>query len=258
MLPSFLVVGTMKGGTSALVRGVKQHPDVWTPGAKEMHFFDEHFAKGLDWYEAQFAEATPGAVVGEATPGYMYGEEVVDRMTTTLPDARYVAILRDPVDRAYSHYWHNVRRGRESLTFDEALAAESASLDGSDPTRPPVHFAYLDRSRYLDQLRAIEDRAGRTRMLVLDNDDLRHRRAETLRAVWSFIGVDPDRGPVGEPARPFIWHVRQCLSPKRRARAEPYPRLDPEVGRRLRTVVHDDVVALAEWWGRDLSGWRSR
>lgn len=257
MLPSFLIVGTMKGGTSALVRGVKQHPGVWTPGGKEMHFFDEHFDKGLDWYRQQFAEATPAAVIGEATPGYMYGEEVIDRMTRTLPQARFIAILRDPVDRAYSHYWHNVRRGRERLTFEQALAAEPQVLDGSDPGRPRIHFAYLDRSRYLVQLRAIEDRVGRERMMVLDNDDLRHRRAETLRGVWTFVGVDPTVGPVTEPARPLIWHVKQRMSPKRRARTEPYPPIDPELRKRLGIEIRDDVAALAAWWGRDLSGWES-
>ncbi len=257
MLPSFVIAGTMKGGTTALLRGVKAHPDVVIASGKEIHFFDAHFDRGVDWYRSQFPAAVGSSTVGEATPDYMYEEAVIDRMTSTIPDARIIVILRDPVARAYSHYWHNVRRGREPLTFEQALAAEPSSIDGSDPDRPKGHFAYMDRSRYIDQVRAIESRVGRSQMLVVANEDLRVHRTATLRSSWEFIGVDPERGDVTIPRRRIRWYVRERLSPARRARNAPYPPIDDAVLRRLRAETHDDVVALEAWWGRDLTSWRT-
>jgi hypothetical protein len=145
-LPTFLVIGAMKAGTSTLARALAQHPQVFVPRAKEVHFFDHHFGRGLDWYRAWFEEAGAVPAVGEASPTYMHNEGAWLRMARTLPDARLIAILRDPGDCAYSHYWHNVRWGREPLSFREALAAEFRRLLEAPPGRKG-RYAYVDRGR---------------------------------------------------------------------------------------------------------------
>ena len=103
------------------------------PG-KELHFFDldARFQLSLEWYASHFSSAPRGVRLGEATQTYMYLPHALDRIADALPGRRAIAILRDPVDRAYSHYWHNVERGREHLTFAEAVRAEPERLEGAD------------------------------------------------------------------------------------------------------------------------------
>lgn len=252
-LPTFMIVGTGKGGTSALSRAMKNHPDVFVPRAKELHFFDRHHEKGAGWYEAQFEDAPAGSVAGEATP-YMYNLVAMGRLADLLPEARCIAILRNPVDRAYSHFWHNLRRGRESGTFEDAIARERS--EDFDPLATPV-YAYLDHGRYAIQLETIEKRHGRERMLVLENAELRHQRAQTLDRAWRFIGVDPGHGTVDEAKRPLRWHIRSKLSPGRRARNAGYPKIDPGLRAELVAEMLPDVVAVEEWWGRSLPSWRT-
>jgi len=246
MLPDFVIVGTMKGGTSALTRGVGNHPDVFVADGKELHFFDEHFDRGLDWYEACFQAATAGQVIGEATPRYMNEPAVVDRMLATLPKAKFVAIVRDPVDRAYSHYWHNKRRGRETRSFDEAFG---------DTNPESEIFAYLDLSKYTERLQRIQSGAGSDRLLVLLNEDLRHKRGETLNRVWDFIGADPDRGAVEMPVRNLSMMAK--LKQRRRAKKRQYPPMAPATRKKLLEVYAAEVDALEAWLGRDLTRWRS-
>src|SRR4051812_9293771 len=124
VLPTFVVVGAMRSGTTALVRYLGAHPRVYV-GRKEVHFFDRHFDKGIDWYKSQFDAPSGVLAVGEGTPRYMFDPVAVQRMARVLPDAKLVVTIREPVARAYSHYLKNVARGVEKLAFDAAVAAES-------------------------------------------------------------------------------------------------------------------------------------
>lgn len=170
-LPDFVVIGAMRSGTTSLARFLRARPDVGMSPVKELHFFDRNYHMGLDWYAQQFSD-TSGAIRGEATPNYMYRSEVAHRIRSCLPSAKLVAILREPVARAYSHYWHRVARGAESLSFEDAVRAEPARL-GRSTCRRPEHIAYVDRSRYGAQLRRFYDLfpAAQIRVLVLEEVD---------------------------------------------------------------------------------------
>lgn len=246
MLPDFVIVGTMKGGSSALTRGLGNHPDVFVADGKEMHFFDEHFDRGLDWYGACFSAAGDGQVVGEATPRYMNDPVVVDRMVATLPKGKFIAILRNPVDRAYSHYWHNQRRGREARGFEEAIADQNPESE---------IFAYLDLSYYTERLQRLESGAGNDGLLVLLNEDLRHKREDTLNKAWEFIGVDPSRGSPEMPVRKLSMMGK--LRKRRREKSRQYPPMAPATRKKLLELYSNEVTALEAWLGRDLSRWRS-
>ena len=134
ILPSFLIIGAQRAGTTSLFRYLLAHPDVAGPSGgdaavwwvKETHFFDEKYSKGLDWYRSFFPlDATRqrrrkrghDLLAGEATPYYMFHPAVPARAAATLPDVRLIALLRDPVERAYSHYQMMSRTGREKLDF---------------------------------------------------------------------------------------------------------------------------------------------
>jgi hypothetical protein len=134
-LPNFVIIGAPRSGTTSLAHSLSQHPEVFvTMQVKELHFFDTNFDRGLDWYRQQFsgADAAAAKAAGEATPTYMYDETAMSRMAETVPDARLIAILRNPVDRAYSHYWMNRSLDREDLLFPVAIETEAERLAGDD------------------------------------------------------------------------------------------------------------------------------
>ena len=127
--PTFIIVGVMKAGATSLFGAVRRHPQVGKPSKKELHFFDRknYTRLGMEWYEQHFELGPKQIAVGEATPAYVYEAETRERIAENLPDVRLIISLRDPVRRAYSHFWHSKRMGKEQLpTFEEALAAEAA------------------------------------------------------------------------------------------------------------------------------------
>ena len=244
----------MRSGSTSLYKYLQVHPQVWMP-RKEIHFFDRRWDNGLDWYRDRFDGWSGQPAVGEATPTYLAETEALDRMATTIPEARLVAILRDPVDRAYSHYWMEHVRGRDDRTFADAAGD------------------YLERGRYLPQLRAACERFGRERLAVVLLDDLRSAPEATYAEVCGFLGVDGGFRPprLGERVNRFVAfrsmrvrNARRRLPKKFRigrivgrlnAVEGNYPPLDPALAARLRADLAADNAALAEWLGRDLSSW---
>jgi len=119
---------------------------------KEVHFFcwDFIFNKGRIWYEKHFDSCRNYKVVGEATPYYMYVPEVPERIYNMIPEAKLIFLLRDPVERAYSHYWHEVKTGWETLSFEEAIDIEDIRISKSELFKN--HYSYLDRGKYAVQI----------------------------------------------------------------------------------------------------------
>ncbi len=179
-LPNFLGLGVQKGGTTSLQKLLEQHPGTFLPPAKELHFFSLHYARGEAWYRQQFALAGAGKRRGEITPYYLFHPEVPGRIQALLPQARLVVLLRDPVERALSQYFHSRRLGLEPLGLEEALAAEPQRLAGSHAElaaaegrhRSHQEHSYLSRSRYEEQLQRFESRFAAEQLLVLRSEDL--------------------------------------------------------------------------------------
>jgi hypothetical protein len=269
-LPTFLIVGAMRSGTTSLTRYLRSHPEVFIAPHKELHFFDFRYAEGIDWYRSNFEGAQDEIAVGEATPNYLYIAEALPRAAELLPEARLVAILRDPVERAYSHYWHNRAVGREELGFDEALEAEPRRIASDDPHQR-AYWSYVDRGRYVRQLRALERLYPREALLVLLFDDLRDAPGETYRSVCRFLGVSDEHVPpeLGEAVNSFVgFRSRRLRSLSRRlpktagrvvgrlnARDESYPPMPARVRSALVERFRQDNAELADWLGRDLSSW---
>ena len=193
-LPSFLIVGAMRSGTTSLARYLGAHPDVFVPAEKEIHFFDRYFDRGVGWYEGRFSRASNEIALGEATQSYMYDPCAVKRMEALLPSSRLIAILRHPTDRAYSHYWLNRARGLEPLSFEDAIGQESDRLTLS--RRGRFVYSYVDRGRYVRQLESLCDGFPRSSMCVLIFEEMRTDPATTYEAACRHIDVDPGRKPV--------------------------------------------------------------
>ncbi len=159
-LPEFLGIGVQKGGTTTLQRLLEQHPDLFLPRQKELHYFSLHYGKGEAWYRQQFADANPDQRCGEITPYYVFHPEAPARMHALLPQAKLILLLRDPVERALSQLAHSMRLGLEPLELEEALAAEAQRLEGAEAVlasangrhRSHQEHSYLARSRYELQL----------------------------------------------------------------------------------------------------------
>jgi hypothetical protein len=186
-LPDFVIVGAMRSGTTTLSRALGDVPGIDMAAGKEAHFFDDHYALGLDWYAGLFADLPAGSIVGEATPNYMHDATARDRILSDLPETRLVAVLRNPIDRAWSHYWFNVSREKESLSFEEALEAEPSRLSASAPDRRV--YSYIDRGRYADQLLPLAEKAGVDRMYVMYFEDLVAQPGSELGRLERFLGV---------------------------------------------------------------------
>jgi hypothetical protein len=209
-LPDFLILGAQKAGTTALYAYLRWHPEITGPSFKEVSFFDRHYARGERWYRAHLPARPRQLVarrrhgrwpsVGEASPSYLFHPLAPERVAALLPRARLIAVLRDPVDRAFSHYQHEVALGREPLTFEDALAAEEERMRGEVDrmTRDPTYFSeawwnhtYVGRGRYAEQLERWFSVFPRDQVLVLFSNELLQQPADTYARVLEFLGVGP-------------------------------------------------------------------
>lgn len=197
--PSFLIIGTQKGGTTSLYHYLTQHPNVKAAAVKEVHYFDEQFDQGFDWYMRHFPSGlTASDITGEASPYYLFHPQTPGRVHQMLPDIKLIVLLRDPVRRAYSHYQMMVRRGLEHLPFQEALQEESARVDAEydrmtqDPGYSSANcsnFSYLKRGLYAEQLERWFQYFPREKFLIMDSETLFRDAAGCCRKVWPFLGL---------------------------------------------------------------------
>jgi hypothetical protein len=244
VLPDFLIIGCKKGGTTSLMNWLVEHPDVarMYPSfqrRKSPHYFDINYARGRDWYRAHFPtrlsmtrrerRAGRRPLVGEASPYYMFHPAAPERVRETLPGVRLIALLREPVSRAYSNYWDRVATGHEDLpTFEAAIDAEAERLRGVTPAllRDPGyysydhdHHSYLARGRYVEHLEPWLRGYGDERLLVLAAEDLFRKPQQTFETVQEFLGL---------PVRQLTLRPRNerrgypPISPKTKARLKDY------------------------------------
>lgn len=196
MLPDFLVIGTQRGGTTSLYNYLVRHPKVAAAATKEVHYFSLFYERGDEWYESNFPRSRGWRkrITGEATPYYLFHPEAPDRAQRLVPGAKLIALLRDPVARAFSHYKHERRLGEESLSFEDALAQEDERLSG-DPfvDGSHQHFSYFARGRYAEQLRNWWRVYPRDRLIILRSEDLFADPQHVYEDVLSFLELPPHR-----------------------------------------------------------------
>jgi hypothetical protein len=202
-LPSFLILGAQKAGTTALYAYLRRHPQITGPSWKEVSFFDRHFARGEAWYRGNFPNVLRArGLVGEASPSYLFHPLAPERVAQLVPGARLVALVRNPADRAFSHYQHEVALGREDLSFEQALEAEDERLRGEEERllADPAYFShawwnytYRTRGRYAEQLERWLARFPREQLLILPSDDLLLEPQRAHARVLEFLGAPPHR-----------------------------------------------------------------
>jgi hypothetical protein len=197
-LPHFMIIGAMKSGTTSLFSCLVQHPQILKCFRKEVHFFDNYFNRGTKWYRAHFplaGKVGAGRITGEATPLYIFNPLVPERISRLLPNVKLIAILRNPVERAISHYFMEVRAKRERLPVMEAFRGEENRLEevmrNCDFTNSAyIHASYKKRGIYDEQLARYLQFFPRRQLLVLKSEAFFSEPRDVVRRIFKFLEVD--------------------------------------------------------------------
>lgn len=269
-LPSFFVVGAAKSGTTTVYHALRAHRDVYLPAVKEPHvyaaladppalahlFADEDAARRR--YAQLYADVDGQRAVGDMSTTSLVVPGTAALIAREVPDARIVAILRQPVDRAFSHHGHFRAAGAEDLDFLQAVRREEAR----QASGRPFTYRYMGWGRYAQQLRPYIDLLGRQRVLVHLYDDLCADPAAVIRRTLRFLEVDD--GAVSVPRkrhndrRMLAGGGRDVRGVRRLMRmATRHPRLDAGVRAQLTREVAREIDELEGLIERDLSAWRA-
>lgn len=275
-LPDYIIIGTMKSGTSSLYAWLAQQPDCSPAAAKEINFFsyEDCWHRGIEWYQDFFSEVPDGSIVGEASTSYTkpaWGKVAAERMAATVPDVRIIYLLRDPVERLRSHYRHEVRRTRETRSLVDALA---------DPENP-----YVPLSLYHQRLQPYLRLFSPDQICVVRLEDLVSDAGPGWTSVLGHLGIPP-RPPPGTAhnvtasqaqfTRPLLWLWNSGYERRlRRWVPQPVRRLAKTAftssgsGRRARTEsskaeimpeltepIWHDIGRLEEWLGVQEPLWK--
>jgi hypothetical protein len=243
MLPSFLICGGQRCGTTSLYRALAAHPDVVKAVLhKGVHYFDIGYDRGERWYRAHFPLRQQGKQTFESSPYYMYHPLAMTRIANDLPDVKIVVLLRDPVERAYSQHAHEIARGFEpELDFATALALEESRMDGvverltTDPAYYSFshqHHAYRGRGEYIEYLEPMAALLGRDRIHVVDSGTFFAAPERAYDAVLDFLGL-----------------ARGFYPPFEKHNARPRTVLDDRVRQDLETHFVPFDKRLEDWLG---------
>ena len=196
-VPDFLGLGVQKGGTTTLHTLLAAHPQLMLPKKKELHFFTHRYWRGKRWYGRQFRAATPDQRCGEITPYYIFHPLVPERIHRCCPKARLIVLLRDPVERALSQFFHSQRFGLELLPLEQALAAEPARLRHAEKAlkrgrRDKSHqeHSYVARSKYELQLQRYEQLFSRDQLWIGRSEDLFEHPELVWRELLQWLELD--------------------------------------------------------------------
>ena len=201
LMPNFIIIGAQKCGTTSLFEYLTQHPLVLPPIKKEIGFFDFRQYQGLGWYRSHFPSYFSKlfklkAITGEASTGYICHPHAPRRIAEVVPQVKLIVLLRNPVDRAYSHYLHTVRIGKEPLSFEQAIAKEDERLPGVNAKmledenyyNPNYrYYSYLSRGNYLEQLKPWFSRFERQQFLILSSEEFYADPAKTYQTTLDFL-----------------------------------------------------------------------
>jgi hypothetical protein len=289
MMPNFLVIGAMKSGTTALYYYLEQHPEVYMSPVKEPDFFSSRGHKNagdtithLEAYQDLFRGVSGEKAIGEASHSYLYEPRAAAEIRRFIPEAKLIAILRNPTDRAYSHFLHMVRNGTEPLgDFAQALREDEVGV-----CTERTFQDYIGRGLYCLQLKRYFETFPREQMRVYLYEDLSSAPASTVQDAFRFLEVEdsfvPDvtlrRNVSGFPRYKSLdsllrsqsrvkhavkiylparlrWRLSQAFDQLKTRNLVGPPPVHPEVRRQLIEVYREDVLQLQELIHRDLSGW---
>jgi hypothetical protein len=259
VLPDFIMAGAQKCGTTSLFEYMAEHPSVYEPITKEIGYFDRYYnEKDIKWYRTQFPSVLTKNyvkyvrrepfVTGEASTGYILNPHSLRRIADLLPKVKIILLLRDPVDRAFSHYQHSVRDGLEPLSFTQALDREEERIgakwkrtmeDGNFYDFEIALHAYLLTGVYVEQVKVLMNLFPMERVLILKNEDLLSDPTGILNTTLRFLDLPP-------------MEMKEVV----KHNAGKYSAMDQSIRQRLVNYYREYNRQLYELCGRDF-GWQS-
>lgn len=302
MLPNFLIVGAAKSGTTSLHNYLRQHPQIFMPEVKENFFFSfmgkhpnfispdplEPICCRLDDYIKIFEGAQEGQVAGEASPSYLYTYEATIKNLKKvygqgLQKLRIIIILRNPIDRAWSQYFHFIKHGKEVIAFDKAIHPDTIGSRLSDNWN--IFYDYIGFGMYFHQVKAFWDNFSHVKIFFFE--DLNRNCSKLIRSIFEFLDVEPSFQPKlslrynvsGVPKNHFIYKfliqpnplrnaisrtfIRRIISERSRYKIIEYlnakdlkrPEMNRHTREYLANLYRDDLLKLQKLLNRDLSHW---
>jgi hypothetical protein len=288
-MPNFLIIGAMKSGTTALYYYLEQHPEVYMSPVKEPNFFssrEQENAAGavthIGAYQHLFRGVSGERAIGEASHSYLYESRAAAQIRRYVPEAKLIAILRNPIDRAYSHFLHMVRSGAEPLDdFAQALREEEVGIH-----KERTFQDYIGRGLYYNQLKRYFETFPREQVRVYLYEDLSGAPLSTVQDAFRFLEVDdsfvPDvslrrnvsghpkyktldgllrrQGRIKHAAKVYLparlrWRLSEAFDDLKTRNLVKPPPVQSEVRRQLIGAYRDDTLKVQELIHRDLSGW---
>ena len=201
-IPNFLIIGAQKSGTSSLFFYLKFHPEIKRPIKKEIHYFNIHFDKGLDWYKAHFPKQSENYLTGEASPDYIFHPDTPKRVKGLNPEMKLILLVRDPIVRAYSAYQMNKRMGIDKrATFEEAVDFELSekNKNKSEYDYDRHNYFYLERGLYARQLEQWTSVFDRNQILVISSKIFFSQTETVLKQVYRFLEISENLPPTLKP-----------------------------------------------------------
>lgn len=296
-MPNFLIIGAAKAGTTAAYRYLQQHPQIYMSPHKEPRFFALEgkpldfrgpgdrsrfrFVTDIESYRALFDDVTDEIAIGEASPWYLYVPQAPERIVRYLPNVKLIAILREPVERAYSNFLHAVREGLEPLRdFTQAMAAETERIESNWSYR----WHYKQKGFYYIQLKRYFDLFSREQIAIYRYEDFTNNTVEVMQDMFRFLSVDPSFVPdttqkhnvsamaknkdleefltrsnplksIISPLLPSVKLRRQLKNHLLKLNLQPKPQLQAEIKEQYLSEYHQDVLQLQDLTQQDFSRW---
>jgi len=258
ILPDYYILGVVKGGTTSLYNYLIEHPDIQPSVGKEIDYFGELYYRGLNWYKACFPLQFHKTIVeklqkkkfltGEATPRYIEHPFVPERIKKVTPNAKFIILLRNPIDRAYSHWNMNFRRKDDTLTFDQAIQQEEKRIEGEYEKMKNdfkyfnwtyYSYAYKEHGKYIEKLERWIKIFPKERFLILRSEELFEDPAKAFHKTIEFLGLEK-------------WDLKQYIAYKKRKYEK--PKMDINVRNQLSEFFKPYNEKLYQFLGKDF-GW---
>jgi len=256
--PSAVIIGAQKCGTTSLFKYLREHPRIRAPRTKESRYFDKRWDRGLEWYARQFPRRRPlpgSQTTIDASPASLFDPQAPARAARTLPDATIIVLLRNPIDRAYSHYRHNIRRGRAVDSFEAEIEKEPERVQRAVATlqtqgryinKDFFHASYLTRGQYAGQIRAWLEHFDPSRTIILQSEAMFADPQRSLDAVTDRLGLPRHR--LRNPEAHGFGGAHDPVKPETRAALERY---FAPFNRELAELLHSLPVARDTDWPTD-------
>lgn len=196
---NFVIAGTQKGGTTALDSYLREHPDICMARKKEVHYFDNdvnfvNTSPDYSLYHSAFKPAAPQQILGEATPAYMYLKAVPQRIFNYNPDMKFIILLRNPIERAYSHWNMQKLKNIDNLSFWHALLSEQTRCQNTSSLMLR-RYSYISRGFYMEQLERIWKYFPSKNILILKTEDLKEHPSSSLNNIYQFLKISNYKTP---------------------------------------------------------------